>query len=113
MNGVYSLPPPTLSVSHRCSGFSLFIKFVAHVPYTKTIQESPRWLIQKKYYARAAKSLNRIAWMNRRSVRFTAEMMERVVLLRKPGDVDDAIEMKVLDEEETTSRRMCEILLSG
>ena len=49
-------------------------------------QESPRWLIQKGRYAQAATCLNRIAWFNRRPVRFTAADLCHVKVLHEHKD---------------------------
>ncbi|KAI6175800.1 hypothetical protein M3Y97_00728900 [Aphelenchoides bicaudatus] len=38
--------------------------------------ESPRYLMQQRKYLQAAQAMNRIAWFNRKSTRFTAEDMQ-------------------------------------
>lgn len=49
------------------------IPFIAMLAFV--IVESPRWLIVSGNYEKAAKSLNKIAWVNGRAVRFTADSL--------------------------------------
>lgn len=57
-------------VAAGCLGVPVLLSFII-------IPESPRWLMVRRKYGRAAAALNRIAWFNRKKIRYTEDCIRK------------------------------------